>query len=132
MKPYHVDATDITPLIDLNHDNNRLVFEGESRPEEVSLFYAPVMEWLEDYRKHLYFVKDLSSSDIHVNCDFKLEYFNSSSAKYFMDIITKLNEMPEKVQININWHYEEQDEDMLEAGQEFEDMMDIKFKFVVM
>ncbi len=131
MENYKVEATDNTPLLDLNHQTHTLLFEGESRPEDVQKFYSPVLEWLESYNKHLYFLKDMNSNEITVNCNFKYEYFNSSSAKYIMDIINKLGELDSSISLNVNWHYEEMDEDMFEAGEEFQDMLGVKFNFVL-
>ncbi|PCI94230.1 MAG: nuclear pore complex subunit [Flavobacteriales bacterium] len=130
MKNYNIEATENTPKLELNSDNNTLLFEGESRPEDVQKFYQPVLSWLEDYSKHLYFIKDQNDTLIEVNCNFKFEYFNSSSAKYVMDIINFLKKLKSSTQLNINWHYEEMDEDMLEAGEEFEKMLDVSFNFI--
>ncbi len=131
MENYKIDSTENTPLIELDHNSHTLLFQGDSRPENVQQFYTPVLNWLEDYSKHLYFLKDLNNSSIDVVCNFKFEYFNSSSAKYIMDIITKLSGLESGINLKINWHYEEMDEDMQEAGEEFEDMMGVKFNFVV-
>tara|TARA_B100000809_G_scaffold71875_1_gene69532 strand:- start:2209 stop:2607 length:399 start_codon:yes stop_codon:yes gene_type:complete len=131
MEIYKIEATENTPLVDLNHNNHTMLFEGDSRPENVQQFYSPVLKWLEDYSKHIYFLKDLNNSSIDVLCNFKFEYFNSSSAKYIRDVITALASVESGVNLKINWHYEEMDEDMQEAGEEFEEMMGIKFNFIV-
>ncbi|TXB63919.1 DUF1987 domain-containing protein [Vicingus serpentipes] len=130
MENYKVEATENTPLIELDHNNHTLLFQGDSRPENVQQFYSPVIEWLDNYWKHLYFLKDLNNASIKIDCNFKFEYFNSSSAKYIMDIITMLSKFDNGVTLNINWYYEEMDEDMQEAGEEFEDMMGVKFNFI--
>lgn len=130
MENYKVEATENTPLIELDHNNHTLLFQGDSRPENVQQFYSPVIEWLDNYGKHLYFLKDLNNASIKIDCNFKFEYFNSSSAKYIMDIITMLSKFDNGVTLNINWYYEEMDEDMQEAGEEFEDMMGVKFNFI--
>jgi hypothetical protein len=131
MENYTIEATENTPLVDLNHNTHTLLFEGDSRPENVQQFFNPVIKWLDDYGKHLYFLKDLNNSSIDVVCNFKFEYFNSSSAKYIRDVITALSSIESGVNLKINWHYEEMDEDMQEAGEEFEEMMGIKFNFIV-
>jgi SiaC family regulatory phosphoprotein len=130
MENYKVEATENTPLIELDHNNHTLLFQGDSRPENVQQFYSHVIEWLDNYGKHLYFLKDLNNASIKIDCNFKFEYFNSSSAKYIMDIITMLSKFDNGVTLNINWYYEEMDEDMQEAGEEFEDMMGVKFNFI--
>ncbi len=128
MEVLSLELTDNTPKVILDPNNHTLEFEGDSRPEDVQKFFQPIMSWLEEYES---FSK--SAGDVNLDANFKLEYFNSSSAKYIMDIILKLGSIAEagNVTLNINWHYDEMDEDMLDAGEEFEDMLDVEFNFVV-
>ncbi len=127
MEALKLELTDNTPKIILDHTSHSLEFEGDSRPEDVQKFFQPVMNWLNEYEGYVQ-----SAGDVTLNANFKLEYFNSSSAKYIMDIILKLGKIaePGNVTLNINWHYDEMDEDMLDAGEEFEDMLDVEFNFV--
>ncbi|MCT4582586.1 MAG: DUF1987 domain-containing protein [Flavobacteriales bacterium] len=127
MEALKLELTENTPKIVLDHTTHALEFEGDSRPEDVQKFFQPVMNWLNDYESYVQ-----SAGDVTLNANFKLEYFNSSSAKYIMDIILKLGKIaePGNVTLNINWHYDEMDEDMLDAGEEFEDMLDVEFNFV--
>lgn len=130
MENYKLDVTENTPLVDLNFENHKLRFEGDSRPEDVQKFFHPILDWLDDYSEHIASL----GTEVEISCDFQFEYFNSSSAKYVMDIVTQLgtiNSSSDKVKLNINWHYEEMDEDMLEAGEEFEEMVNIPFNFVM-
>ncbi len=114
--------TDTTPEISLNFQTHQLEFSGDSRPENAKLFYTPVFNWITDYFNYLYFLKDQSTSDakIIITVNFKFEYFNSSSAKYIIEIIKGLNKINTdnpKAQVNFNWFYE--DEDLLDTGKEF-------------
>ena len=134
MENYKLETTEHTPFVDLNFQSNSLTFEGESRPENVQEFYRPIIEWIEQYSNHVYFLKDKGNSAIDIKCDFKFEYFNSSSAKYIMDIMNKLSEIhksSEVITLMVNWYYDEMDEDMKDAGEEFEDIVNIKFNFMV-
>lgn len=128
MEVLNLEVTENTPKIILDPNKHELEFEGDSRPEDVQKFFQPIMNWLNDYE-----VYSKSAGQVNLNANFKLEYFNSSSAKYIMDIILKLGKIAEadNVTLNINWHYDEMDEDMLDAGEEFEDMLDVEFNFVV-
>lgn len=128
MEALKLEVTDNTPKIILDPNSHELEFEGDSRPEDVQKFFQPIMNWLNDYESYVKTV-----GDVNLDTNFKLEYFNSSSAKYIMDIILKLGKIAESgnVKLNINWHYDEMDEDMLDAGEEFEDMLDVEFNFVV-
>ncbi len=128
MEVLKLELTDNTPKVILDHTKHEIEFEGDSRPEDVQKFFKPIMDWLDEYGEYV-----KNAGDVTLNANFKLEYFNSSSAKYIMDIILKLGEIAEaaNVTLNINWFYDEMDEDMLDAGEEFEDMLDVEFNFVV-
>lgn len=131
MEKINLEGTENTPEISLDHVSHTLLFKGDSRPEDVRTFYLPVLGWLEDYEKQLYFLGDQGGM-ITIKCNFEFEYFNSSSAKYLMDIITKLGDIAsiENVTLQLNWYYDAMDEDMLESGEEFEDMLGVKFNFI--
>jgi len=133
MNTFILESTENTPGIILDHTKNYLEFIGESRPEDVKKFFTPIFEWLDNYKSHLYFLADKSSAPISVNTCFKMEYFNSSSAKYFLDLFMKLGEIDKgntNVKVNVDWHYNEMDEDMRDAGEEFEKMVGLKFNLV--
>ncbi|HAW19252.1 MAG TPA: nuclear pore complex subunit, partial [Flavobacteriales bacterium] len=73
---------------------------------------------------------DNSKSDTVVNI--QLEYFNTSSSKCILDVFKKLESVNGKTTITINWHYEEDDEDMLEAGEDYQAIINIPFKMIEM
>ncbi len=63
------------------------------------------------------------------NLDF--EYFNSSSAKYILDFCKLISATRSKGrEINLKWHYERDDMDMLEAGREMSRISKLPFEFV--
>lgn len=128
MNPLIVEETDNTPKVNLDINSGNLEISGESRPEDVRQFYEPVVQWLEELNN----TGIPSTQDVKFN--FKFEYFNSSSAKYVMDIIEKLSNIhtneSNNINLSIHWHYDELDEDMLEAGEEFEMMAEeVPFEF---
>lgn len=62
---------------------------------------------------------------------FNFEYFNTASSKVIMDIIEKLKILQDNgSQPEINWHYIEEDDDMLEAGEDYSDITEIPFNFI--
>lgn len=132
MEILELASTGNTPSVTLNHQLHLLEFAGDSRPEDVQKFYTPIISWIEDYSNYVYFLTDSQNEEINITCNFKFEYFNSSSAKYVMDIIVKLGKIAEfdKANITLNWYFDELDEDMKESGEEFEDMLDISFNYI--
>jgi len=125
-------ATSNTPLIDFNKDDHILLFKGESRPENTAKFYAPLVDWLDEYYKWIYFLTNESATvNFDININFQLDYFNSTSAKFILDVFSKLSKLKdfESLKLTINWHYFEMDEDMLENGEDFESISGLDFVF---
>ena len=61
----------------------------------------------------------------------QLEYFNTSSSKCILDVFKKLEAIHKaKHEVIINWYYEEDDEDMLEAGEDYESIIRVPFKMI--
>lgn len=134
MEALILEGTDNTPKIHFDAQNYSFELSGESRPEDVRKFYDPILAWLDQFNSFLHF-QTKSATDIkEVAFAFKLEYFNSSSAKYIMDVMSKLSDIQKNcsnVSIIINWFYDEMDEDMKEAGEEFQKITNIPFKYHV-
>ena len=50
-----------------------------------------------------------------------MEYFNTSSSKCILDILRKLEKIHEAGgNVTVTWFYEEDDEDMQEAGEDYQ------------
>lgn len=111
-----------TPTINFNFGSGELLISGRSIPENSVEFYEPVISWLDDYK---------SSNGGPLKTDIKLEYFNTSSSKCILDLFKKLEELKEVGKdIAINWFYEEDDEDMEEAGQDFQAIINVPMKLI--
>lgn len=120
METIKIQGTEDTPKIILDAENELMEISGRSLPEDVSSFYEPVLNWLNEY------AENPKKKTIF---NFKLTYFNTASSKLLLDILMKLEEMHEKGQdVLIRWHYPEDDEDMAEAGEEYADIVDVPFE----
>ncbi len=124
MKVLTLPSTDYTPEICLDYNNKNIFFKGECRPENVSTFFADIIDWFNA-------LKNIKSDETKTPVVFYLDYFNSSSAKYFMDIIFLIDELNSKYNFSLEivWEYDEEDEDVHEAGLEFEDISGVNFTF---
>ena len=117
MEALRIEATDETPQVVLDPAGNTFEFSGKSLPEDVQTFYGPVMDWLGEYAN--------SPNDVTVVV-FKLVYFNTASSKLILDILFKLEELHDAGNtITCEWHYQEEDEDMEEAGEEYADLVEM-------
>ncbi len=117
-----IEGTPKTPTIKFQPEEGKLLIQGRSIPENSIEFYKPLVDSLESYAGN---PKDTT------NVDIVLEYFNTSSSKCILDVFKKLEKInADKTGVIINWHYEEDDEDMLEAGEDYQAIINIPFKMV--
>ncbi len=60
-----------------------------------------------------------------------MNYFNSSSAKFILDVIVEVHKFHlDGYSIKIDWYFDEGDDDMLETGEDLSDMVDFPFNFI--
>lgn len=122
MQVLKIDSTEDNPQVILDRESNILEISGRSLPEDVNTFYEPMLSWIEEYAK--------APLDVTV-FNFKLTYFNTASSKIILDILTQFEEMIEEGhQVMVRWHYPDEDEDMMEAGEEYSEMVDVPFEMV--
>ena len=124
MTALRIDPSDFSPKVILDPTQNLFEFSGESRPENTSKFYVPILQWLEQYQNILYWEKDKMNNSPTKVFEFKFDYFNSTSAKFIMDILMQLDKMAqENYPIKAKWYYDKRDEDMKESGEEFSKLL---------
>ena len=122
MRNINQGGTAKTPEILFDADNGILRIKGRSIPENSIKFYKPIMDWLDQYSKN-----PNASTTIYI----ELEYFNTSSSKCILDIFKKLERIHNNnTEVAISWYYEPDDEDMLEAGEDYQSLIDIPFQMV--
>ena len=120
METLRIEATDDSPQVLLDQEDNQFEISGKSLPEDVVDFYKPVMDWLKEYRK---------KPNARTEFNLKMIYFNTASSKQIMDILMVFEEMVEEGhEVVVRWQSKKSDEDMQEAGQEYEEMLDIPFE----
>ena len=120
METLRLEQTDDSPLIELDQENNLFEISGKSLPEDVVDFYMPVLDWLNVYR---------ANPNPKTEFSFKLIYFNTASSKLLLDILMIFEEMVEEGHaVTVKWFSLQSDEDMQEAGKEYEEMVDVPFE----
>jgi hypothetical protein len=130
MEKLFIEPTFNSPSVILDPESNQFDFSGESRPENVRKFYLPILEWLDSYAREQS-EKSKSQRSSRLQVQFNFEYFNSTSAKYILDIFKALNVLNDLgIEILVKWLYEEDDEDMLEVGEEMSRMSKLEFEYV--
>jgi len=122
MKPIIIEGTPKTPTIRFDVSEGIFEIKGRSIPENSVEFYKPLIDWLENYKE-----TPLDKTVVNI----RLEYFNTSSSKCILDVFKKLEAIHKaKNDVVVNWFYEEDDEDMLEAGEDYESIIRVPFKMI--
>jgi len=122
MEAIFIEGTPKTPTVNFNSEAGIFEIKGRSIPENSIEFYKPLVDWLDKYAS-----SPLDKTEVNI----QLEYFNTSSSKCILDVFKKLEKVTQtNKEIVINWHYEEDDEDMLEAGEDYQSILKIPFKMI--
>jgi len=122
METISIKATEVSPEIILDLENNVFSIKGKSVVSEVDSFYAPVLTWLDNAKGYV---------DKDINFSFDIEYFNIFSSKRILFILYKLAEIKkEGANINIIWNFSIDDDDMKEVGEDFACMVNLPFQFI--
>mgnify|MGYP005842394231 CR=1 FL=1 len=124
MDPIKIEGTRKTPEVLFDAEKGIIEVEGRSIPENSIEFYNPLVDWLDEYAK-----EPKEKTEVNI----RLEYFNTSSSKCILDVFKKLEAIYKNDKdVIINWYYEEDDEDMLEAGEDYQSILKIPFKMIEM
>lgn len=123
MENLTIQGTDDTPTVNYDYGSGIFIISGRSLPEDVTSFYQPVMDWLDQFSGN---PKDASKFE------FKLDYFNTASSKIILDLLMRLEEIADETgkAFVISWHYQDSDPDMKEAGEEYAELVSIPFEYI--
>lgn len=118
MEFYQIHPTHKTPHVIVDLLSGEISISGRSIPENPIDFYQPLLNSLKLY---------ISNIDAYVPLTIKfcLEYFNTMSAKTFVEIFKLLFDTNSKV----IWYYDENDDDILEAGEDYKASLGNKLLF---
>jgi hypothetical protein len=118
-----IEGTEDTPSVIFDLEQKKYEISGRSLPEDVVEFYAPVLEWLDQME---------AEPIADIEFIFKLEYFNTASSKLILDVLLKLDDIfQDGTSMNVKWYYYEMDEDLMEAGEEYAELIEIPVELVI-
>lgn len=122
MERIFLEPTRVTPLVNFDPEEGILELKGRSSPENSINFYQKLIDSLDEY---------VESDKEALVANFAFEYFNTSSSKCLFDIFKRLAKIHAVgKEMVINWFYEEDDDDMMEAGEDYCDLLDLQFNFI--
>ena len=122
MENLHLEGSAKTPSVKFDGGSGVLELKGRSIPENSVEFYKPLNDWIDNYGK-----TPINNTTVEI----KLEYFNTSSSKCILDMFKKLEQINGNgTNVSVNWYFEEDDEDMEEAGEDYQAIIGLPFKMI--
>jgi len=110
MEHVQIEGKKDTLAVDFQPETGVLALEGASYPENPIVFFDPLVDWLTRYIQEIH-----GSLTVNVT----INYLNTSSSKCLLDFLEMLDDYHQSGgEVTLNWYYEEDDEDMEEAGEE--------------
>ena len=105
METLNIIETKVTPAVYCDSVKQIISFSGRSLPDEAASFYQPIVKWIEEF-------EPIPESILQI--EFKLDYLNTSSSKWILDILYKIEKLRYKnISIDIKWFYPANDEEWL-------------------
>ena len=106
------------PKIDKDFEKGILSISGISMMEDAMSFYKPLKIW----------VSEFLDNNNSMTFDFNLEYFNSSSAKQVIQLISLIEE--DHYSGKVIWRYPNDESILFDRGKELEAILDVEFEFI--
>ena len=121
MESIRIEKTQKAPLFVLRDGYIRM--SGRSIPQNARQLYKICFDWIEQY---------IQRPARATTVDLFFEYIDTSSIRCVVDLLTKLCSIPEKTQsrIEINWFYEEDDDDSHDLGAYIQQHLKVPFNII--
>lgn len=100
----HIKSTDLFPEVKFDPDGNFMI-RGRIMSDVLMDFFKPLIEWIEAIQCST------------INLDIILDYINTKGAYSLIDFLRKIENNDHIGEINIIWHYEEDDEEHYDRGE---------------
>ena len=126
MKKLVIKPRKDSPEITFDPETNIFTIKGICHPENVTKYFQPVMEWLDEYK--LFMAKSKDTRPLKLIIFFR--YFNSATYKYLITFLQKIYEFSELgSSVFVEWYYEVDDDEMRESGEELFEFSGIKIPY---
>jgi len=122
MEVLRIKGSHETPEVLFDKDAGVFSITGKSLPEDVKEFYNPIICWINEYA---------GSPNPETILKVKMDYFNTASSKMILEIFETIKEIQDSGhKVGIDWYFQEDDEDMQDAGEDYADIVEVPFNFI--
>ncbi len=123
MEIIRIERTNNTPSILIDEANMHCKIEGSSFPEDAFEVYQHILDWIQRIKN-----KDTGKKLV---IEFDFDFLNSISHKKVWQIVNDLKEMyNENRDVLVKWYYDENDEDIMEAGEDLSELINVPFELI--
>lgn len=122
METYIKTATTSSPYLEMNGSTGQITITGRAIDYNPNEFWSSVLSWTKDY---------LENSFTKTTIDLNFEYLNTLNTTNLFTFLKLVKFMgSKKSDIQINWLYEDNDEDMHELGEDFNSLLHLEMNFI--
>ena len=122
METLHIHHTKTTPSVIFDEAKGEFKIAGRSIPADATVFYSPADKWAEKFTSNF--------SGTGITIDITLDHLNTGSVRSILTILTRFIRLKAKGKtIVVNWHYEQEDEDIRDKGEEMSLILEHPFTF---
>ena len=120
MEKVYIPESDTTPGFMIKPEEGKIILWGQACPEDAYDFYEPIIDKLKEY---------FSTTPQKIDFIFNISYYNTATSKIIVSILQMLEELRRNgANIKIIWYYDPYDEDMMIAGEDFSEIVDVPFE----
>lgn len=118
-----MSGTHQRPTVVIDIEKGFFELSGSSIPENPMEVFNPIFDHLNRY---------LEDPKPLTELNFRLDYFNTSTSKLMLDMIHKMEILKDKegFEVNIRWFYRENDDDMMEIGEDFANLCRLDIEII--
>lgn len=117
-----IEGKQDTPTVLIDETEMSIKISGSSFNENAIDTYYLILDWIHKIEEEL---------TATLKIEFDYIYINSATKKMVFVIVNHLDKLhKEGKKIDIKWFYEEYDEDMLELGEDFAELITMPFEFI--
>lgn len=122
MDSLYIEKTKNTPNVNIDLSGGSFEIKGPSYSEDVTNIYDPILTWIDN---------NMSELDQELVCELYFDVLNSVSHKKIFQILIKLNVFFQNgKKIRVKWFYDEDDEDILEMGEDIKELIELPFELL--
>ena len=110
MENLFIEGSESMPTVEFSTDGI-LKIEGRALPENAHEFFSPLIKWVREF------------SSERLTLEINLEYFNTSVSKQLYDFLKAVESNQNFKKITLKWFYEDGDDEILESGEIYEELL---------